>query len=163
MSSRILIGLVLASCFISLKGQEQPLKDFAEDRRERKLVFYASTLRMVNLSENQDFNEMVKGVDKLLIYSLDSATRSSKSYIQISEDYKQEGFDEYASARGGRYTLSLMGNLENDEHEYVGYVGQGDNVFAFYLKGSVDWQKIPELIRNINKEDFLDLNNFLNR
>lgn len=159
-SSRIIIGLVLISCFISLKGQEQLLKDFAENRRERKLVFYSSTLRMINLTENKEFNELVDGVDKLLIYSLDSATRIDKSYRQISEDYSEVGFDEYAFARGGKYAFSIMANVEEDEHEYVGYVGQGGNVFAFYLKGNIDWHKIPELVKKANQEDFLDLTKF---
>ena len=85
-----LISLVfLIGITVPLFAQEQPLKDFAEDRKELKLCFYPSTLRMVNLADNPDFNDLVSGIEKLLIYNLDSTSRADKAYKQLISTYEE--------------------------------------------------------------------------
>lgn len=138
-----------------LLAQEQPLKDLVEAKRERKYAFYPSTLRMVNISENQAYNELVSGVEKLLVYTLDSATRADRSYTQITANYQELGYEEYASVMGGDMSLAVMGLESKDGNQFVGFVGQTDMVMAFYLRGSIAWQKIPTLINTLKSEDML--------
>lgn len=138
-----------------LLAQEQTLKDLVETKRERKFAFYPSTLRMVNLSKNQAYEEMVSGVEKLLVYTLDSATRADRSYTQITTDYQLLGFEEYASVMGGQMMMAVMGLEGEETNQFVGYVGQGDAVIAFYLRGTIAWQKIPTLINTLKEEDML--------
>lgn len=139
-----------------LSAQEAPLKDLVEHRRDRKLAFYPSTLRMINLSQNPDYNEMVNGIDKLLIYTLDSATKADKSYRQIAQTYTRLGFEEYAMAYGADMQLAILGKEGND-NEFVGYFGQNDLVVAFYLRGNVGWQKIPTLLQSMQQDDMINL------
>lgn len=144
-----------------LFAQEQPLKDLVEKRRDQKFAFYPSTLRMVNLKQNEDYNELVSGVEKLLVYQLDSAIRADKSYRAITSTYAEHGFDEYASIIGGQMQLSVMGKEGRNQNEFVGYLGEKDMVIAFYLRGKLEWQKIPTLLRTLDQEDmlnFFDLN-----
>ena len=93
--------LTLGLSYQPLFAQEFIIKKHAETKRDRKYCFYPSTLRMVNLKQNKDYNQLVNGVDKLLIYTMDSATRADKSYRLLADDYLAEGFDEYATIFGG--------------------------------------------------------------
>ncbi|NOX85715.1 MAG: DUF4252 domain-containing protein, partial [Chlorobi bacterium] len=111
-------------------SQEQPLKDFAEDRKEMKLCFYPSTLRMINLAHNPDFDKMVSGIDKLLVYTLDSAARANHNYRQIITKYKGLGYEELASASGGGLDLFIYGKDRRKENEYVGIIKQDDKLTA---------------------------------
>ncbi|WP_258101989.1 DUF4252 domain-containing protein [Marinoscillum pacificum] len=152
--------LFMGLSYQPLFAQESILKEHVEHKRDKKYCFYPSTLRMVNLKQNQDYNALVNGVDKLLIYTLDSATRADKSYRLLTDSYLAEGFDEYATIFGGSMNLSILGK-EGKTQQYVGYFDQdGEVVVAFYLKGDIPWQKIPTLLQNMNDMDMLDLFDF---
>lgn len=151
-----ILGIILLVIGCSLVAQEAPLKDFAESKKTKKYAFYPSTLRMINVSQNEAVNELVSGVDKLLIYSLDSITRANKSYTQVTEAYLKLGYEEYASAYGGGNALSILSNGDTKDTAYVGFLGQGDFLFMFYLKGDIAWQKIPSLIEVFQNDTFFD-------
>jgi len=138
-----------------LLAQEQIIKDLFETGNEKKYAFYASTLRMVNLTKNKEYNELVNGIDKLLVYSLDSATIASKSYKKVADAYLNEGFEEYIMAFGGDINIALIGKENKRANEFAGYTNMDGNTFAFYLRGSIAWEKIPSLLKSIRKEEFL--------
>jgi hypothetical protein len=151
----LLVGLIQP-----LLSQEEPLKDYAEDRRERKFCLYPSTLRMINISQNEDFNKMVSGVEKLLIYKLDSASRADKSYKEVLTTYSNLGYEEYVAMYGGVYTMYLYGNESRKKGEFIGVFKQEDMALAFYLRGNIGWGKIPDLIQSFQADDMLNLLDF---
>ena len=141
---------------MNVSAQEQPLKDFAEDRKESKFCFYPSTLRMVNLANNPDFNDLVSGIEKLLIYNLDSATRVEKSYKQIITTYEALDFVEYASAFGGGLNFYVYGKEHYKETEYIGILKRDEMLTAFYMRGQVAINKIPRLMQSMSEGDFIN-------
>ncbi len=165
---RILINILLfAGLTLPAFSQEQPLKDYAEDRRERKFCLYPSTLRMLNMTQNEGFNEMVSGIEKLLIYNLDSAARADRSYTEVFKTYQELGYEEYMAMYGGGRTMYLYGNENKKPYEFIGVFGDDDMALAIYLRGMVNWGKIPELIKTIQEGDVLNIfdlnsNNFEN-
>ena len=148
----ILISFILLLGLQPILAQEQPLKDFAEDRKERKLCFYPSTLRMVNLANNPDFNELVNGIEKLLIYNLDSAARADKTYKEIIATYKGLHFEELASVYGGEMNFYIYGK----DKEYIGIIRQEDVLTAFYLRGQLAMNKLPQLVQSMGTGDFIN-------
>jgi hypothetical protein len=156
-STTILISLIiLLGLSWEIKAQEQPLKDFAEDRKDRKFCFYPSTLRMVNLANNPDFDDLVNGIEKLLIYNLDSAARADKSYKEIITTYQELDFEEYASAYGGGLNFYVYGKENKKETEYIGIIKQADLLTAFYMRGQIAMNKIPRLIQSMSEGDFIN-------
>jgi len=156
-STTILISLIiLLGLSWETKAQEQPLKDFAEDRKDRKFCFYPSTLRMVNLANNPDFDDLVSGIEKLLIYNLDSTARADKSYKEIITTYQELDFEEDASAYGGGLNFYVYGKENKKETEYIGVVKQDDLLTAFYMRGQVAMNKIPRLIQSMGEGDFIN-------
>ncbi|MEE4259045.1 MAG: DUF4252 domain-containing protein [Bacteroidales bacterium] len=156
-STTILISLViLLGLSWEIKAQEQPLKDFAEDRKDRKFCFYPSTLRMVNLANNPDFDDLVNGIEKLLIYNLDSTARADKSYKEIITTYQELDFEEYASAYGGGLNFYVYGKENKKETEYIGVVKQDDLLTTFYMRGQIAMNKIPRLIQSMSEGDFIN-------
>ncbi len=157
MKIRVLTVFFLVAVFLSAKGQEDLFKDFAEAHKERAFCFYPSTLRMLNIGGNEEFDQMVKGVEKLLVYKLDSASRNGKAYKNMVKEFKSEGFEEYLSITGGNYEASLLASPGNKGKEYVGYFNQEDALLAFYLKGGLDWDELPKLINGIKEGDFINI------
>lgn len=159
--SKLVITLLLLTGlnFQPLFAQESIIKEHFEISHDRKFVLYASTLRMLNIRNNQEYNEMVKGVDKLIIYTLDSATIANKSYTALGKDYLDLDFEEYAMANGATLNMAILGK-EGKQNQFAGYLAMEDMTVAFYLRGNIAWQKIPALIRTFRQEDFFDILQF---
>jgi len=155
---QFLLLLVFAGLsYQPLFAQEAIIKDLLETKRDLKFALYPSTLRMINLKQNQQYNEMVSGVEKLLIFTLDSATQADKSYMQLTEKYLSEGFEEYAMAFGGGMNMAILGKDGRGSNQLVGFLDSKDMTVAFYLRGTIAWQKIPTLINTIRGDDFIDI------
>ena len=136
----------------SVTAQESILKDFAEDRSDFKVCLYPSTLRMINIKKDSEFNELVNGVEKLLIYRLDSSTVKSKEYSKWTDQYRSNGYEEYITM-SGMMNLVILGK----DNEFVGVTGRDGQVIAFYLRGVIAFQKIPKLVQTFEGGDMLSL------
>ena len=136
-------------------SQESYLKAFTEKERSPTIFYpiclYPSTLRMINLAQNEAYNEFVNSIDKVLIYNLD-AGQLEGDYKGWMKDYLDIGYEEYISIFGVQ-TMRLIGK----DDEYVGLVGDQERMVAFYLKGDLEAEKIPELIKTFQSNELLSI------
>jgi len=155
--NKIYITIFFLTVFLSVNGQEDLFKDFAEEHKERAFCFYPSTLRMLNIAENPEFNEIVNDIDKLLVYKLDSISGADKLYIKMIDDFKSKGFEEFVFIQGGGNDMHLLGSPQTDDREFVGIVINDEISLAFYLKGDIGWEQIPKMISSFQEGDFIDV------
>lgn len=156
-SKYIIIFLMLTVFLPSVNAQETPFKTYADAHKTKKYCFYASTLRMINISHNPDYYKLVNGIEKLLVYTLDSAAIASKSYKSIITSYNKIGFDEYASIAGGTTDFFIYGKDNKAESQFVGVFKGSDAVYAFYLRGRIEWQNIPALMQSFETGDMINI------
>lgn len=158
-SKLILVFCLLAGMLPSLQAQETPFKAYADAHKDKKFCFYPSTLRMINIAKNPDYNELVNGIEKLLVYTLDSAAKASRSYNYIITSYKKIGFEEYASISGGESDFFLYGkeNKNKDKNQFVGVMKSEGAVYAFFMRGRIGWQKIPALMQSFQADDMINI------
>ena len=154
-SKLFLVGLAIV-LNLPLLAQQDILKSFADTASINKYCLYASTLRMINLAQNPDYNKMVENIEKLLIYSLDSTAKKDKSYHTVFEKYRTQGYSKYASMWGGGTNFSIYGN-ESRTNELVGLFEAKNDLYVFYLIGMVDISKIPALLQSFNRDDMFDV------
>lgn len=160
--------LVIAITMISIQGafsQEGPLKEFTEENPDAKLprfskiCLYPSTLRMINISQNPDYNELVGDIDKILIYVLDSAFIENTDVYSLMETYREIGYEEFASVKSTQQSLVVLGKGTED---VVGLMnGDGfSSTLLFYMKGKINWQKIPTLMKTLKSNDVVNIFQF---
>jgi hypothetical protein len=154
-----LLSIMLGLFSQSLFAQEDILKEFAEDNNQRKFCFYPSTIRMINLENDPEFNEMVKPLKKLLVYKMDSAGSIWDNYQPTFDSYEEKGFEEYATIFGNGYNVRIMGK-DTRGQQYVGILKMESDAYTFYLDGYVNWQKLPNLMNQLQSNQFLDIMNF---
>lgn len=152
----IVFGLLIG-IFPSLIAQETQFKAYADTHKDRKFCFYPSTLRMINIAKNPDYYEMVNGIEKLLVYTLDSAAKAGQSYKSLITSYKKIGFEEYVTLAGGKTNFILYGKENKDENQLVGVMKSEDAMYAFYLRGRIGWQKIPALMKSFQADDMINI------
>lgn len=152
--------IALAMLWVSaVSAQEGPIKAYAEDISSRKFCFYPSTLRMINLSNDPNFDELVSGVDKMLIYQVPQTAENVESYTQMLKTYRDQDFEEYARMQGGGNHFVLLGKENLTNEAYVGVGGQKDMLLVFYLTGDIRWENIPSMMQQLQSSG--DLLNFL--
>lgn len=151
----ICLGVLLQ---LPLFAQEQLMKDFAEKRKGGKtFCFYPSTMRMINISKNEDYEELIKPIKKLMIFQLDSATSADKSYLELIKTYESNGFEEFTSYYGGGSSVFVYGK-EEKINQFMGiFSEEGGAVYSFYLTGNPNLQKLPTLINSFKENQFIDL------
>lgn len=158
----LLITFMLVGLSQPLLAQESMLKDYAENHHRGSYCLYPSTLRMINLTKDDDFDEMASSFEKFLIYELDSVSAIDQSFKPMLNEYLSEGFEEYMYIIGdGNFTM-IYGK-EKRVNELVGVVGLEDQMFAFFLKGNVAWQKIPTMINSLSENDIFNLLDLRNK
>ncbi len=104
---------------------------------------------------------MVSGVNKLLIYTLDSTARANDMASKMIDTYRGLEFDEYVSMLGGTTEMMIYG--KEDVHAIVGYFAEKDMIIAFYLDGVIEFQKIPTLFNTLKENDLLDVFNLTDK
>jgi len=150
--------LIITLLFISgyTYGQESIIKNFSEPRRPTRwlnpICLYPSTLRMINLSGDPTYNELVNDIDKILIYTLDSATVVSNDYSGWLKEYEEIGYEEYIRL-SGKQDMRIIGK----DDEYVGLMKADEKLLTFYLRGDIPFHKIPKLINSFRSDDFLNV------
>jgi len=149
--------LFILTVFLSVKGQENLFKDFAENHKQRAFCLYPSTLRMLNIGDNPEINNMVNGIEKLLIYKLDSVSKADKLYRVMIDNFKSNGFEEYVSVYGGGNDMFLLSSEGKKDKEYVGVIIQADISIAFFMKGDISWEEIPKIMNSIKEGDFINI------
>ncbi|MEM8895114.1 MAG: hypothetical protein AAGC88_11090 [Bacteroidota bacterium] len=149
-------GILLMVLAQPLFAQESIFKDYAEEHNKRSYCLYPSTLRMINLQENEAFDDMASSFEKFLIYELDSISASNRSFNSMLSSFKEEGFEEYLTIIGaGNYTTVL--GEEKRVNEMVGVFGIENQMFAFFLRGNIAWQKIPTLVNTLSENDLFNV------
>ena len=141
-----------------LFAQDRILKSAVENKYDRKVCLYPSTLRMANIGRNEDVDQVVNDIKKVLVFTFSSKSEL-KNLGSAMSIYTDKGFEEYASMQGGQQMMKILGK-ENEA--YVGYFGNDQQSMAFYIDGTLRWEKIPSLLRTVQSNqlmNFFDLAN----
>jgi len=158
---KLYITLIFLTVFLSVNAQENSFKEFAEQHNDRAFCFYPSTIRMLNIGDNPEFNNMVSGIEKLLVYNLDSISIADRLYDVMLDDFSSMNYNELVSIAGGGYETLVLGSPQDIESQFVGVVVLDNISVVFYMRGDINWEEIPKMISSFNNDDFinvLDLN-----
>ena len=153
-----LYSFIILGAFSPLFAQDRLLKSALGETFDRKICLYPSTLRMANLERNEEVDEVVNDIRKVLIFTF-SPPSELKELSETMDQYQERGFEEYATMHGGRQLMKILGK-ENEA--YVGYFGNPQQSMAFYIDGTLRWEKIPSLMRTLQTSqlmNFFDLAN----
>ncbi|MGC4020748.1 MAG: DUF4252 domain-containing protein [Cyclobacteriaceae bacterium] len=97
------IILVSAFVFASMvvSAQTKTTEELDKKYEGLSLYFYKNTLRMLNQSENKDFDELIKDIEKMKFLMIDKTKSnfSDSQYKKLKNDYKSESYDEMMTSR----------------------------------------------------------------
>jgi hypothetical protein len=111
--SFLIIGLAIAGTSVA---QTKTTNDL-EKRFDGSfaLYFYNSTLKMLNQTEDKDFDELVKDIEKMKFLIIDKSKGfTTKDYSGLIKGYKSEDYESMMTARSNGKNFDLYIREDND-------------------------------------------------
>jgi len=132
----------------SLSAQSDIVKRMIDKYPEApSFYFYQSTLRALNVENAKEFNDIIKGIDKLSIVKIDktSVQLQSSQLATLSQSVVKEGYFEMMSIAGPDMNFAWYSNTEDNPDNLIALMESKDQLLVLKLDGKVDLAKIYSL------------------
>lgn len=118
------------------------------------LFFYNNTLRMLNQSNDPNFDELIKDIEKMkfLLIKKDEKSFNSAGYKQLVGDYKSEEFEEIMTSRfeGKNFDIFLKEKNGKTKGMLV-LVNDKESLYVLDILGSININKVTDLYSTLDK------------
>ena len=113
------------------------------------LFFYSNTLRMVNVSEDKEFDEVIKDIEKMKFLMIKKTDFENSDYKKLIADYKSEAFEEMISSRheGKNFDVYMR---DGKSKGMIVTVNDDENLFVLDIVGSFPLNKVTKLFSTID-------------
>jgi hypothetical protein len=157
---RLILTLFFLLTFSSvICAQSSAVTEFKDNHdTSLALYFYPSTLRMINLQRNPEYDEMIKEIEKARFFKLDSGAATQADITALGNTLRKEGYEEMMVMKSKSNDIEVLG-LEKHTPEIVVISRNGDECMLLELKGMINIAKIPKLIDAFSSGAFLDVFN----
>lgn len=148
--------LILIACAIqSVTLQAQTSTTNALNERfddALTLYFYKNTLRMLNQTENKEFDELIKDIEKMKFLVIDKEDEfTTKDYRKLVSDYQGESYEEIMTSRyqGKNFDVLLKENKGVTKGMIV-LANDSTNLYVLDILGKVELNKVTKLFSEID-------------
>jgi len=152
------VSLFISACLLSLSfnanGQTETtiaLNNRFDDALT--LYFYKNTLRMLNQSENKEFDDLIKDIEKLKFLVIDKTSDSfgGEDYKRLTTSYKGEDYEEIMTSRFDGKNFDVLLNERNGTTKgMVVLVNDSSSLYVLDILGKVELNKVTKLFREID-------------
>jgi hypothetical protein len=118
------------------------------------LYFYKNTLRMLNQTDNKEFDEMIKNIEKMkfLVINKSKTNFGAVDYKKLIRDYKSETYEEAVTSRYQGKSFDVY--LKDKKGSTLGTVVLVDDSTSLYvldILGTIDVRKASQLFSTIDQ------------
>ncbi|MCK5105724.1 MAG: DUF4252 domain-containing protein [Cyclobacteriaceae bacterium] len=140
-------------------AQSNVVTDFKENHETAlSLYFYPSTLRMINIERNLEFDEMIREIKKARFFKMDSGAVSKADLSKLAKDLTNIGFEEVMFIKDKDTDIRVWGK-EKRNPELVIISKSDEELMLLEINGMINIAKIPKLTQTFNQSGFLDVLN----
>ena len=121
---------------------------------ELSLYFYKNTLRMLNQTEDQQFDELIKDIEKLKFMLIDKSggAFTKADYKRLLTGYRNEAYEEMMTGRFDGRNFDVY--LKEKNGKTLGMVilaNDSSNLYVLDMLGRVELTKVPELFKTLDE------------
>jgi len=153
---RILILVTVIASLVSCKKKDSITRFSEEHQMEKALYIYPSTLRMVNLKQNPDYNEFIEGLEKARYFSLKNNGENEKLIEELKADLLDEGYEEAITFRDKNNNAVVYVQDKKTPH-VAAVIEMPEHYNVIDMVGMVNIAKIPALLESFNDKEFLNV------
>jgi len=152
-----LLTLVLIALPLLTVAQSKTTKSLQEKYDDAfGLFFYNNTLNMLNQTDDEDFAELIKDIDKMKFLRIDrKANKIEPSEIkELIADYKDEDFEDLMTMRHEGMNVQVY--IQEDDGVTTGLVfvmTDDESLSVLDVKGKVPMNQLANLISKVKSID----------
>ena len=136
-------------------GQSKVMRNLADEFPDaRALVFYYSSLNMLNLEDDPEFSEMIRDIEKIKLLIIDKEDNEFNTNVTtaIKNDLKKYDFEELMTVKSKDYDIGVF--IIEDDGDIEGFfflMDEEDSLIAVDLVGSMPVGGVGMLIDKISE------------
>jgi hypothetical protein len=161
----LIIGVIFASATVFAQSKTTQALD---DRFEGlSLYFYKNTLRMLNQTDDKDFDQLIKDIEKMKFLMIDKEDKFGKNeYKKLISDYQAESFEPIMTSRHQGRTFDIY--LKDKKGSSLGtvvLVNDSTSLYVLDIIGTIDITKASSLFSAIDESSDIgkQIKNFTDR
>ena len=154
MKKILIICLVLAAP-LALSAQSETTNSLQKRVEEESfsLFFYKNTLRMLNQSDNKEFDDIIKNIEKMKFLVVDKAKSdfNNSEFKRLVSDYKAEQYEAAITSRFEGRTFDIY--LKDKKGSPLGtvvLVNDSTNLYVLDILGTFDIRNASKLFQTID-------------
>jgi len=115
--------------------------------------FYHNTLRMINQSENKEFDDLIKDIEKMKFLMIDKGKNfGAPEYKKLVSDYKRESFEEMMTSRHQGKNFDVFVKEKNgDTKGMLVLINDSTNLYVLDIVGKISLDKVTELYSTLGE------------
>ena len=138
---------------LALTGQAQSKTTEKLDKRydeSLSLFFYNNTLRMINQTDDKEFDALIKDIEKMKFLIIKKEDFGKDDYKKLISDYKSESFEEMMTSRhdGINFDVYMKGGKSKG---MIVAVNDSENLYLLDIVGSIPLNKVTTLFKEIDE------------
>ena len=136
---------------VSVKSQSKTTENLHKKYNEAlALFFYNNTLRMINQTEDKEFDALIKDIEKMKFLMIKKENFGKSDYQKLITDYKSESFEEMLTSRhqGKNFDVYMK---EGATKGMVVAVNDDENLYVLDIVGSIPLNKVTTLFNTIDE------------
>jgi hypothetical protein len=155
MKLRSLITVAVLAFTISANAQSKTTEALAKKHSDAlSLFFYNNTLRMLNQTNDPNFDELIKDIEKMKFLLINKGDKdfNSAAYKQLVGEYKSEAFEEIMTSRyeGKNFDIFLK-EKDGKTKGMLVLVNDKESLYVLDILGSININKVTDLYSTLDK------------
>jgi hypothetical protein len=148
-------NLLILLFIIPLAGISQTKTTIAFDEKYEGLTlfFYKNTLKMLNQKDDKNFDELIKGIEKMRFVMVDKAKSKFEKtdYAALKSGYKSEAYEEVMNGRvEGKNFDVFVREVNGNVKGTVILASDSTSLFVLDLLGKVALNKVSSLFTTLD-------------
>ena len=118
------------------------------------LFFYNNTLRMLNQSEDEEFDELIRDIEKMrfLMIKKDESAFGSSDFKNLVADYKAEAFEEIMTSRHDGKNFDVYLKEKNGKTDgMLVLINDAKNLYVLDILGRIALDKVTKLYSTLDE------------
>ena len=149
---KLLFLLLALPVFVS--AQTKTTEELDKKYEGLSLYFYKNTLRMLNQTDNKDFDELIKDIEKMKFLMIDKSKSSfaDADYKKLKTGYQSESYEEMMTSRfQGKYFDVYIKQTDGRVKGTVIMASDSANLYVLDIIGRVALDKATSLFSTLNQ------------
>lgn len=161
MKTTLTIFFCLVFAFTSFAQSET----IAELKESKELIrnsyhFYPSTMRMININRDENFDKLVKPIRKLSFYTMNESNfTQSDLQLAATQLKSDEAYESFLDISGPDTEVHILGRPSQENICVLAYADS--SIYISEVQGKIDFLKLVDVYESIQNQDSTGIGQFV--